>query len=117
MSSPILPAQGPVGLPSTIPSATTPLGGADGFIAQLSTDAPAPALEAARGGPPPEVLDAIAAAGALAQQLSESGYQMRFLSSPHGERTRIEIHDADGCTVSILAAAEAVEMAIATPID
>lgn len=72
-------------------------------------------VEAARGGPPHEVLDQIVAADAVALQLRDSGYQLRFFPGAGSERTRIEIHDADGVTVSALSAAQAVAMAATAP--
>lgn len=89
MSSPILPVQSPA--------------------RQLS-------LSVARGGPPLEVLDQILAAGEVAEELRESGYELRFLRSARG-RTRIELHDAAGSTVSTLSTAEAVELAVAWPFE
>jgi hypothetical protein len=110
MSSPILPAEGLPGLPST-PPATNISVAAGAFIAELDADAGAPRVEAARGCPPPEVLDEILAADELAQQLLESGYQLRFFPSSHGGRTRIELQDTDGTLVSVLTPAQAVAIA------
>lgn len=90
MSSPILPVQSPA--------------------RQLSLSVP-------RGGPPPEVLDLILAAGEVAEELRESGFELRFLAAPRGGRTGIELHDAAGNTVSTLSTAEAVELAVAWPFE
>jgi len=74
-------------------------------------------LEAAPGGPPQELLEEIAAADAVAVQLRDSGYQLRFFPSACGQRTRIEIHDGAGEIVSTLSAAQAVAMAAAVPTE
>ncbi len=34
--------------------------------------------------------------GAVAVQLRDSGYRLRFFAGARGQRTRIEIHDGDG---------------------
>jgi hypothetical protein len=112
MSSPILPAEGLPGLPSTTPASIS-VAAAGAFIAELDTGAGAPSVEAARGGPPPEVLEEILAADELAQQLRESGYQLRFFPSAGGQPTKIELHDADGSVVSVLTPAQAVAIAAA----
>ncbi|MGO9762988.1 MAG: hypothetical protein ACLP1Q_17185 [Solirubrobacteraceae bacterium] len=72
------------------------------------------ALVASRGGPPPELLDQIAAAGRIEEQLRESGHQLRFTAADGG-RTTIELHDRDGNDVRILSTAEALELAAGKP--
>ena len=63
------------------------------------------------------MLDQILAAGEVAdEELRESGHELRFLRSARG-RTRIELHDAAGSTVSTLSTAEAVELAVAWPFE
>ena len=114
MSSPILPAEGLPGLPSTTPATNISVA-AGAFIAELDAGAGTPSVEAARGGPPPEVLDQILAADELAQELRESGYQLRFFPSSDGRRTRIELQDTGGSLVSVLTPAQAV--AIAEPAE
>ena len=115
MSSPILPAEGLPGLPSTTPATNISVAAGAAFIAELDAGADTPSVEAARGGPPPEVLDQILAADELAQQLRESGYQLRFFPSSDGRRTRIELQDTGGSLVSVLTPAQAV--AIAEPAE
>jgi hypothetical protein len=74
------------------------------------SEGPPGPIEAFRGGPPPEVLDQMALAGAVDEGLRESGRQLRFLPAGHGERTRIELHDRDD-GVRILSVAETVDIA------
>ena len=51
------------------------------------------AVDASRGGPPPEVLHQIAAAGRIEEQLRESGQQLRFLSATPDEHVVSSSHD------------------------
>jgi hypothetical protein len=112
MSSPILPVQGPVAQPTnTTAHVSTEIGDVGSFSDELAGGVSALNIDAARGGPPPEVLDQIAAAAAVADELRDNGYQMRFFPGAPGERVRIELHDADGQAVSTLSCAEAIEMA------
>lgn len=115
MSSPILPAEGLPGLPSTNPPTSIAVEPAGVFIAGLDPGEGAPSLEAARGAPPPEVIDEILAAHELCKELHEGGYQLRFFASPDGGRTRIELHDTDGNVVSSLTIAQALEIAAVAP--
>jgi hypothetical protein len=116
MSSPILPVQGPVAQPThTNAHASTEIGDVGSFIDELAGGVSALNIDAARGGPPPEVLDQIAAAATVADELRDNGYQMRFFSGAPGGRVRIELHDAHGNAVSVLSCAEAIEMATGSP--
>jgi hypothetical protein len=66
---------------------------------------------ASRGAPPPQMLDEIAAAGAIHERLRASGRHMRFLAAAPGERARLEIRDDDGNLVRSVSMTEAVELA------
>jgi len=107
MSSPILPAEGLPGLPST-PTSSTPADDEVGVIAATGT----PCVQAARGGPPPDLLEEMLAVDHLAQQLRERGYQVRFFPAVRGA-TRIELHDAEESVVSLLTVAQAMGLASA----
>lgn len=115
MSSPILPAEGLSGLPSITPAMSITVDTAGVLAADLGAGDGAASVQAARGGPPPEVIDSILAAHELHEELCESGYQLRFFAAPDGGRTRIELHDADGNVVSLLTIAQALDIAAATP--
>lgn len=112
MSSPSLPVQGPPGLPTTIAPDAASSEDAVAFIAELAADVGALTLAASRGGPPPEVLEQIAAAGVLAERMREGGHQLRFLDAGSYERTRIEVQDARGVAMRVLTATEAAELAV-----
>jgi hypothetical protein len=116
MSSPIIPIEGPLD-----PHTTTTMVAADAerigtFAAELAESETQLAVIARRGGPPPEVLDQIATAAAIEEQLRESGYQLRFAGADGG-RTRIELHDRDGNVVRSVSTAEALELAAGKPLD
>ena len=114
MNSPILPVEGPLGLPSNTPS--TSISERDLLIAELGEHLDAGGVQADHGYPPPEVVEAIVAADELAAQLRESGYVLRFYPSDDGEATRIELHDADGL-VSELTTSQAMDLAAAPPAE
>jgi len=92
MSSPILPAQGPSGPPVENDSASA-------------------------GGPPPEVLDQIAAAARIGEQLRQAGHEVRFFSPADGGRVSIEVHDGDGNAIGTLSPAAALELAAGSPLN
>jgi len=117
MSSPILPIKGPSGPSSATPSAGPAAAEVGAFASELAASESTFALAVSRGGPPPEVLEQIAAAGTIDEQLRASGHQLRFTSAEPGGRTRIEIHDRAGNAVRTLSAAEAVELAAGKPLD
>jgi hypothetical protein len=117
MSSPILPTTAPEGPSTVAPSAAAGAGAGDigAFVSELVETDTTLAPQASRGGPPPEVLEQIAAAGATEERLRESGQQLRFFPAAHGKRTRIEIHDREGRPVRTLSVAEALEVAAGKP--
>jgi hypothetical protein len=117
MSSPILPIdiEGPFGPPRVTPS----VGSAEdigAFVSELTAGETTLSLAASRGGPPPEVLDQIAAAGRVDERLREDGHQLRFTPAEPGGRTRIELCDREGNAVRTLSTAEALEMAAGKPL-
>jgi hypothetical protein len=117
MSSPVLPINGPSGLSRVTPSAGARTEDIGAFVSELTAGEATFALAASRGGPPAEVLDQIAAAGRIEEQLRASGHQLRFSPAAQGERTRIEIHDRDGNPVRALSTAEALELAAGKPLE
>lgn len=124
MSSPILPIQGPAGPSneaSTAPSGATPSGGPEvvdrgAFASELQASEGTLAVAAGSAGPPPEVLEHLAGAARIEEQLRASGRRLHFASTAPGERTRIEIHDRDGDAVRLLSVAEALEIAAGRPL-
>lgn len=116
MSSPITPVQGLPGLPNSIFSAREILAEMDAFKAELAAGARALGAEESGDGPPPEVMDEIAAAGRISRQLGESGHEVRFTEGPGG-RIAVELADSEGNTVRTMKIAEALEIAAGKPLS
>jgi hypothetical protein len=115
MSSPIMPIQGPVGPAS--PTSTRRVAGGDmnAFVAELTSSDRDLRIEAALNGPPPDVLDQIATAGRIHDQLRESGHEVRFSSDEDG-RPAIELHDRGGNTVRTMSIAEVLDVTAGKPL-
>ncbi len=107
MSSPFLPAHGALGPPSCTPAQTS-AGGVDAFLAAVDG---LPAIEAARGGPPPAVLEQIAAAAEIERTLRASGRELRFYTGAPGRRITIELTGGEGATLRTLSVGEAAALA------
>jgi hypothetical protein len=117
MSSPILPTTDLTGSPTDTPQASTSAENIGAIVSALSVGEFPLTLIASRGGPPPELLEQIAVAGAIEEQLRESGRQLRFSLVAGGERTRIELVDRDGNAMRSLSTAEALEVAAGKPLQ
>lgn len=115
MSSPIVPLQGPTGPPDLTSSARNVHAEMDLFESQLAAAAQALGIEAGDAGPPPKVLDEMAAAGRISRQLSESGHELRFLDGSQG-RVTVELADSEGNTVRTMKIAEALQIAAGKPL-
>jgi hypothetical protein len=116
MSSPILPITDISGCPTDTPQVPTVAEDIGVVVSTLSAREYPLTLIASRGGPPPELLEQIAVAGAIEEQLRESGRQLRFSLQVNGERTRIELVDCDGNVMRRLSTAEALEVAAGKPL-
>lgn len=117
MSSPILPITDLLGRPTDTPQATSTAEDIGVIVSALSAEEYPLPLIASRGGPPPELLEQIAIAGAIEEQLRESGRQLRFSLLTNGERTRIELVDRDGNAMRSLSTTEALEVAAGKPLS
>jgi hypothetical protein len=117
MSSPIMPAQGLSGPPIEDPRTRTDIGDVGAFMSELASGVSALSVDAGRGGPPPEVLDQILAAGRIGEQLRDGGHEVRFFAPADGGHVRIEVHDRDGNTLAALSAAAAMELATGSPLN
>jgi hypothetical protein len=116
MSSPILPITDFSGCPTDTPNVPAAAEDIGVIVSALSADEYPLTLIASRGGPPPELLEQIAVAGAIEEQLRESGRRLRFSLHADGERTRIELVDCDGNAMRRLSTAEALEVAAGKPL-
>jgi hypothetical protein len=115
MSSPTQPIDGPLGQATLTPSAPSSVDDVGAFLSELAASADSLSIDASRGGPPPEVLDQIAAAGRIEEQLRESGQQLRFCAATPTEQVRVELHDSQRNVVRPLSIAEALELAAGRP--
>jgi hypothetical protein len=77
----------------------------------LSTDAPAPRSQPAHSGPPPEVLDEIAAAWERGQGSLRGSLELYFVSDPALGRAWGELRLAGGERLTSIAASEAIAIA------
>lgn len=107
MNSPIMPITGPLDLAATAPCADD----LSVLVSELTDSEATLAPLASRGAPPPQVLEEIAAAGGIHEQLRESGRHVRFFIAEPGEHAYLEIHDDDGNLVRTVSMTEAVELA------
>jgi hypothetical protein len=109
MSSPILPIEGPSGPYSPTSTASQAGADADAFRSVLAASERTLAIEVARSGPAPEVLEQIAAAGRIYDELRESGRELRFHVGQDG-RVTIDLADTEKNTVRTVSVAEALEI-------
>ena len=87
------------------------LPGADDTLAVSSGDVPA--------SPPPEVLEAMDAAGRVARELHATGRELRFVppSDGAGGRVRMEVRDLDGNVLREIPPTELLDVATGAPLD
>jgi hypothetical protein len=117
MSSPIMPITGPLGPASPTPPATAGGGDFAVLMSKLYGSGHGPDIEAGRGGPPPELLDQMAAADEINQQLRESGRELRFSIAEPAAGVKVELHDLDGNALRTVPVAEALEIAAGKPVE
>jgi hypothetical protein len=117
MSSPIMPIRGPLGPSSPTPPATAGGGDFAVLMSKLYGSDQGPGIEAARGGPPPELLDQMAAADEINQRLHESGRELRFSIAESGTDVKVELQDLDGSVLRTVSVAEALEIAAGKPVE
>ncbi len=110
MSSPILPISGP--LDPAHPSVPGSSGDDDLaiFLSELGASDGSFDIDAARGGPPPEVLEQMIEAHVVGQRLRERGIQLRFSTTEDGAAPTVELYDSERLTVRRLTVAEAMEI-------
>jgi hypothetical protein len=116
MNSPILPARGPR-WPATPMNTAKPVGGAiPAALADLPAGAGTFAIEAARGAPPAELLELLAAASRVCEGLRARGRALRFAGGD-GARPAIALCDLDGDALRTLSISEAIEIAAGSPAE
>lgn len=69
--------------------------------------------------PPPEVLEAMDAAGRVARELHETGRELRFVPPRDGEhgRVRVEVRDLDGNVLRTIPPSELLDIAAGAPLE
>lgn len=67
--------------------------------------------------PPPEVLDAVGAAGAAYDRLRSGGRQLHFATDPVTGRLSIEVHDLDGNVLTTLPPSRVLDLAAGGSLD
>jgi len=69
--------------------------------------------------PPPEVLEAMDAAGRVARELHATGRELRFTPPPKGEhgRVRVEVRDLDGNVLRTIPPSELLDVASGAPLE
>ena len=69
--------------------------------------------------PPPEVLDAVDAAGRAYRELHANGRELRFAVDGDGAdgRVHVEVHDLDGNVLRQIPLSEALDVATGAPLD
>jgi hypothetical protein len=67
--------------------------------------------------PPPEVLDAIAAAGRAYQDLQAHGRELRFSTDDEHGGVSVEVTDLDGNALRTLSPSAALDAAAGAPVD
>jgi len=115
MSSPILPIAGP-GDPINFTRPTAEGGSDAAFISELDA-ARGISIGAGRGAAPPEVLDEVAEAGRLHDELRREGHVLAFLPTAPGNAPAIELRDLRGNTLRTLTTAEAFAIAAGQPVE
>jgi hypothetical protein len=111
MNSPIMPTEGPLELADAAPSAGSDADDISTLVSELTVSEATFAPLASRGTPPPQVLEQIAVAGVIHEQLRDSGRHVRFLTGAPGEHAKLEIRDDDGSLMRTVSMSEAVELA------
>ncbi|MFL5816410.1 MAG: hypothetical protein ACJ76L_02300 [Conexibacter sp.] len=69
--------------------------------------------------PPPEVLEAMDAAGRVARELHATGRELRFVPPQGGAggRIRVEVRDLDGNVLREIPPSELLDVATGAPVD
>lgn len=115
MSSPILPITGPLG-PAAPPSSAV-AGDIAAFVSELDASQRALTVEAGRGGPPQEVLDQMAGADAIHQQLLQGGREPRFTLDGPGRSPTVALHDRETGASRPMTVAETAALAVGEPAE
>jgi hypothetical protein len=76
----------------------------------------APLIEATGPTPPPAVLEQIAHAAAIHDELCADGHELAFLGGSAGEPVSVELRDTRGNALKAISIADALEVAAGKPL-
>lgn len=91
---------------------------ARGDAARAATDVHAGAAERIPDSPPPEVLEAMDAAGRVARELHATGRELRFTPPAEGAvgHVRVDVCDLDGNVLRTIPPSELLDVATGAPL-
>jgi len=106
----------PIGTPSF---STAPQRAPRGSRAAAAEDSVTLSHDDIPASPPPEVLEAMDAAGRVARELHETGRELRFTPPSEGSngRVRVEVCDLDGNVLRTIPPRELLDIATGAPLD
>lgn len=110
MNSPLLPTSGPSGPATRNASGAASDADPTAFATELGAHHRPLTIGARTAGPPSELLEQMADAGRLQQQLRERGEELRFSDPDHGELS-IVLHNSAAMLSRRLSVAEAFAIA------
>jgi len=113
MSSPIVPTQGPTLSEARAMPASSQMVDPTAFYAQLRSNGRITS-QAIPDSPPAEVLDQIAAAERVSQQLTASGHHLQFDTVKDG-RASVQVKGPDGEHLRNVSVAEALDIVAGKP--
>jgi Tol biopolymer transport system component len=96
---------------------TDPGRSAAAFASELARDEQTWAIDVSRATPPREVLEQMAAADSIRQELLEDGREIAFTSDAGERLGAIELRGLDGDPIRTLTAAQAVGIAVGGPVE
>jgi hypothetical protein len=76
----------------------------------------APLIEAASLTPPPDVLEQVAQAAVVHDELRAGGHELAFLGGSPGEPVSVEVRDTHGNALESLSIADAFDVAAGKPL-
>jgi hypothetical protein len=111
-----MPLKGPEGSHSITASAPAVKSEGGTFASELEASERAGTVEVQRSAPPLEVLDQMAAAARVHDQMQQEGRELRFSVDGSVAGVAIELHDAETDTTTALTSAQALDIAAGKPL-
>jgi hypothetical protein len=117
MNSPLLPTSGASGPARRTTSGRDSQEEFATLVAELGASGRPLTIGARTAGPPPELLEQMAAAGRLQEQLRERGEELRFAAQRSSGRPAIRLHDSVRDSSRSVSIAEAFTIAAGEPAE